>query len=57
MENSLNRFSCPICKDGKGKAKYRELGLLKHLRDFHKRVDYDELTDKWVSGRLFEGNK
>lgn len=54
MTKVENRFACPICKDGEGKARYTELGLLRHLRDFHKRCDADELTDRWVSNQLFE---
>jgi len=35
---------CPICLDGKEKPRFREEGLRYHLREFHKRVDVDELV-------------
>ena len=50
------KFQCPICKDGEGKAKFTELSLERHLDQFHKRVDASELTDKWVSSKLWEAS-
>ena len=35
---------CPICLDGKQKPRFIEEGLRYHLREFHKRVDVDELV-------------
>ena len=48
------KFACPVCKDGKGKQRYSELSLEKHLDSFHKRVDAAELTDRYVSRTLQE---
>jgi len=41
---SKEYLPCPICLDGKEKPRFREEGLRYHLREFHKRVDVDELV-------------
>ena len=41
---SIEYLPCPICYEGKEKPRYREEGLRYHLREFHKRVDVDELV-------------
>ena len=35
---------CPICINGKQKPRYQEPGLRYHLKDFHKRVDIEDLV-------------
>ena len=44
MTISKEYLPCPICLGGKEKPRFREEGLRYHLREFHKRVDVDELV-------------
>ena len=46
---------CPICLDGKQKPRFIEEGLRYHLREFHKRVDVDELV-RLAKDMAGEGN-
>ena len=41
---SKEYLPCPICYEGKEKPRYGEEGLRYHLREFHKRVDVNELV-------------
>jgi hypothetical protein len=36
---------CPYCQGGQDKRTYTEAGLVDHLRKFHRKADYADITE------------